>query len=217
VGVIGVTLLMGLAVRSRLKIIDVGMLFLLAVVLVAALTRRGPAILSAVLATAAFDFFFVPPYGTFLVDDRGYFFTFAVMLIVASVMGGLTARIKEAAEEAGERGRQVGELYALSRDLASETTAERVIAIARTHLGRAVRAEADLVLARASQPEPWQGGFGALVIPVWPDRPEAGVAILRMDPEARVATEEERRTVRLLLDQVAVALERIGGRPAAGS
>jgi two-component system sensor histidine kinase KdpD len=217
VAIVGVALLLGLAVRSRLKIIDVAMLFLLAVVLVAALTRRAPAILSAVLATAAFDFFFVPPYGTFLVDDSGYFFTFAVMLVVASIMGGLTARIKEAGEEAAERERQVGELYALSRELAGETRADRVIAIARNHLGRAVQGEADLVLARAAQPEQYVAGFGALVIPVWPDNPDAGVAILRFDPETRVTSLEERRTLRLLLDQVAVALERIGGPPAPAS
>ena len=215
--VIGVTLLLGLVGRSRLKIIDVAMLFLLAVVVVAALTRRAPAILSAVLATAAFDFFFVPPYGTFLVDDSGYFFTFAVMLTVASIMGGLTGRIREAAEEAGERERQVGELYALSRDLARETTDDRIIAIARTHLGQAVRGKADLVLARTPQPEAYVAGFGALVIPVWPDTPDAGVAILRFEPDTRVASPEERRTLRLLLDQVAVALERVGAPTAPAS
>src|SRR5580765_7043237 len=97
VAVIALTLLAGLGVRTRLKIIDVVMLFLLGVVIVATLTRRGPAIVAAILATAAFDFFFVPAYGTFAVSDTSYLLTFAVMLIVASLMGGLTARIKEAA------------------------------------------------------------------------------------------------------------------------
>jgi two-component system sensor histidine kinase KdpD len=207
-GVIGATLLVSLPLRSHLKIIDVAMLFLLGVVVVAALTRQGPAVFSAVLATAAFDFFFVPPYNTFAVADAAYWLTFAVMLAVAALMGGLTGRIKEAAEEAGERERQVGELYALSRELSGATTIERVTAIARDHLGRAVRAEANLVLASAGQAQPYTAGFGALVVPVWPDRPAAGVAILRFDPESRTPTEEERRTVRLLLDQVAVALER---------
>jgi K+-sensing histidine kinase KdpD len=213
VGVVLLTLLLGLAVRSHLKIIDVGMLFLLGVVVVATLTRRGPAIVAAILATAAFDFWFVPPYGTFAVEDKAYWITFAVMLIVAALMGGLTARIKEAAEEAAERERQVGELYALSRELAGATATERVISIARDHIGRAIRAQADLVLASAAQPEPYEAGFDSLVIPVWPDEPAGGVVIVRPDPEHRVVTEEERRTVRLLLDQVAVALERIGSHP----
>lgn len=203
------TLLLSLPLRAHLKIIDVAMLFLLAVVVVAALTRQGSALLSALLATAAFDVFFVPPYGTFAVADAAYWLTFAVMFVVAALMGGLTARLKEAGEEAAERERQVTELYALSRELSGAGTTGAVVAIARDHLGRAVRAEADLVLAHADQPQPYSAGFDAFVIPVWPDRPAAGVAILRFIPESRVPTDEERRTVRLLLDQVAVALERV--------
>lgn len=214
VAAVAATLLVGLPLRPHLKIIDVAMLFLLAVVVVAALTRRGPAVFSALLATAAFDFFFVPPYNTFAVADAAYWLTFAVMLVVAALMGGLTARIKEAAEEAGERERQVGELYAMSRELSGAGAVDRVIAIARDHLGRAVAAQADLVLAGAPLPQPYVAGYDALVVPVWPDRPDGGVAILRFEPESRVPMEEERRTVRLLLDQVAVALERIAPHPA---
>lgn len=213
VTVIGLTLLLGLAVRSHLMIIDVGMLFLLGVVLVAALTRRGPAIVSAILATAAFDFCFVPPLGTFAVDDRAHVLTLAVMLVVASLMGGLTARINEAAEAAGERERQVGELLALSRELGRATAVDRVIAIAGSHLGRAVGADADVVLAGSEPSKLFKYRRYIFRIPVWPDWPEAGLATIRLDSESRVATEEERRTLRLLLDQVAVALERIRDGP----
>jgi len=146
VAIIGLTLLLSFAVRSRLKIIDVAMLFLLGVVIVAALTRRGPAMLAAILATAAFDVWFVPPYGTLAVEDRAYWLTFAVMLIVAAVMGGITGRLKEAGEDAAERQRQVGELYALSRELAGAGTVDRVIAVARSHLSRALGAEADMAV-----------------------------------------------------------------------
>ena len=213
VGVVGVTLLVSLPLRAHLKIIDVAMLFLLAVVVVAALTRQGPALFSALLATAAFDFFFVPPYNTFAVADAAYWLTFAVMFVVASLMGGLTARLKEAGEEAAERERQVAELYALSRELSAAATTGQVVAIARDHLARAVHAETDLVLANADQLQPYSGGFDARVIPIWPDRPSAGVAILRFIPESRIPTDEELRTVRLLLDQVAVALERLATHP----
>ena len=142
--------------------------------------------------------------------------TFAVMLIVAALMGGLTARLKEAGRRLRERERQVESLTPSAANWLVTTQATGVISIARSHLGRAVRGEADLVLATAAQPEPFQGGFDALVVPVWPDRPEGGVAILRLNPDTRVVSEEERRTVRLLLDQVAVALERIGGTAGTG-
>lgn len=86
--------------RDRLKVIDVAMLFLLAVVVAGTRYRRGPALLASALSIAAFDFGFVPPYNTLHVSDTGYLLTFAMMLIVAAVMSGLTARVREQSDAA---------------------------------------------------------------------------------------------------------------------
>ena len=51
---------------------------------------RGPAVLAAFVSVAAFDFFDVAPRFTFAVSDVQYLVTFAVMLIVALVIGQLT-------------------------------------------------------------------------------------------------------------------------------
>lgn len=215
--VIGLTLLLGLALRSRLRSIDVAMVLLLGVVVAGGLTRFGPALLSAILATTAFDFFFVPPAGSLAAEDRAYVPTLAVMLIVASLMGGLTARIRMVAEAAREQERRVRELHALSIDLARETEMDRVIAVAQGHLGRAVGAEAELVLGRGVQPKPSQYRRYIIRAPIWQDWPEAGLAIVCLDSESRVPTEEERKIVRLHLDQISAALERVGGSPTPAS
>ena len=55
-------------------------------VFVALRYSRGPAIATAVLCVATFDYVFVPPRGTFTVDDVQYLFTFAIMLAVALVI-----------------------------------------------------------------------------------------------------------------------------------
>src|SRR5689334_14243216 len=96
-GILAVALIGGLVLRSRLKPIDVVMVFLLAVVLVAARLGRGPALMSVALATLLFDFFFVPPYGTLSVLDGSYWFTFGAMFVVAMIMTELTATIREQA------------------------------------------------------------------------------------------------------------------------
>ncbi|HEV8605940.1 MAG TPA: ATP-binding protein [Tepidisphaeraceae bacterium] len=85
---------------------NVLMLYLLAVLWVATRSSRSAAILTSMLAVAAFDFCFVPPYLTFVVADSQYLWTFAVMLITALVISTLTHRARaeaKAARQAWER------------------------------------------------------------------------------------------------------------------
>ncbi|MBP7330533.1 MAG: DUF4118 domain-containing protein, partial [Alicycliphilus sp.] len=95
-----VALLAG-ALHGVLELTNIVMLFLLSVVGVALLFGRGPATLAALLGVAMFDFFFVPPRMSFNVSDVQYLITFAVMLVVALVIGQLTAGLR--AEFAGPR------------------------------------------------------------------------------------------------------------------
>jgi two-component system sensor histidine kinase KdpD len=67
------------------ELVDIVMIYLLGVVIIASRTGSGPSLLATVLSIAAFDFFFVPPYYTFAVNDAGYVITFAVMFIVSVV------------------------------------------------------------------------------------------------------------------------------------
>ncbi len=147
VGVAALATAVCLVVRSRLNTVDVAMVLLLPVVIVAARYRQGPSILAAVLGTAAFDFFFVPPYHTFTVEDTSYLFTFGVMLAVALLMGRLTARIRAQAEEAQERERHTAALYAMTRALMEVGSVQDLRTIAGHHIGQAAGGEATVVLA----------------------------------------------------------------------
>jgi len=92
--------LIGLAMTPRFDIVNIAMVYLLAVVVVALRFSRGAAILSAVLCVAAFDFMFVPPQGVFTINDVQYLLTFAIMLAVALVISGL---LDKGRSEAGAR------------------------------------------------------------------------------------------------------------------
>src|SRR6185369_7980363 len=89
---------------------DLVMLYLLVVVIAAARFGRGPSLLAATLSVLAFDFFFIPPYYTFLVSEKRYVLTFAIMLVVSLVTSGLSLRVTT--EE-----RRSSLLSALSHDL----------------------------------------------------------------------------------------------------
>ena len=125
---------LALPFHGTLAEIDAAMLYLLAVVVAAARYGRGPSVLAGLLAVAVFDISFVEPYGTFAVSDVRYLLTFAMMLVVALVMGGLTTRVREQASVARLRERRASTLYAVSRDLAAARTRPELARVTLRHL-----------------------------------------------------------------------------------
>ena len=95
------------------------MLFLVAVVWTAHRHGRGPAVFASVLAVLVFDFFFVPPYLTFVVSDAQYIVTFAGMLAIGLVISTLTSRLKAQVESTRQRERRTAALYELGKQLSS--------------------------------------------------------------------------------------------------
>ena len=141
--VVGVTLLAALSIRSLVDLPDLEMLFLLAVMLVAVWLGRGPALLSAALGVACYDFFFVPPLHTLSVTDQRYVLTFSMMFAVGFLLSELASRLKRQERSAVAREERTAVLYSLSRDLgASEDSAQIADAAARH--------AADIFAARAA-------------------------------------------------------------------
>ena len=125
---------------------NIVMVFLLAVVLVAVRYGRGPAVLAAFLAVGAFDFFYVPPRFTFAVSDVQYLLTFAVMLVVALVLGQFSAVLRWQARVAAQREEQVSALYAMSRDLSAALMPEQIAEIGARFVKSEFNAQAVVLL-----------------------------------------------------------------------
>src|SRR5262245_61786978 len=85
VGLVALVTSVGALARGHLGEPDLVLLYLLAVVIAAARFGRGPSLLAAALSVLAFDFFFIPPNFTFLVAEKRYVLTFAIMLAVSLV------------------------------------------------------------------------------------------------------------------------------------
>lgn len=153
--------LAGLAMTPRFDVVNVAMVYLVAVVVVALRYTRGAAIACALLSVLAFDIVFVPPQGVLTVNDVQYLLTFAIMLLVAVVISHLTrkrqdeaqARARLAIEAETERVRSTL-LASISHDLrtplavlagASSTLAEggeRLAPAEREALARSLYAQA---------------------------------------------------------------------------
>jgi two-component system sensor histidine kinase KdpD len=93
-----VATLVALALDVYFHVVNVALVYLLAVVLVALRFGRGAVIAVSVLNVAAFNYFFIPPRGTFHVEDPQYLLTFAMMLGVGLVVSGLTERVRARAK-----------------------------------------------------------------------------------------------------------------------
>lgn len=130
---------------ASLQLPDLVMLFLLAVMVAAAWFGRGPALMSAALSVAAYDFFFVLPVNTFAIEDRNYFLTFAMMFGVGIVISELVGRLRRQEQDALAREERTTVLYALTRDLASADQSEDVARVAAKHAGEIFAARVALL------------------------------------------------------------------------
>ncbi|MBU7574942.1 MAG: DUF4118 domain-containing protein [Hydrogenophaga sp.] len=139
--------LLAMPLRDLLERSNIVMLFLLVVVGVALALGRGPAVLAAFLGVGLFDFLFVPPFHDFAVSDVEYLVTFGVMLVVALVVGQLTAGLKQQAEAATQREHRVRSLYDMSRDLSAALLAAQVAEIGARFLTGEFGARSALLVA----------------------------------------------------------------------
>ncbi len=155
------------------QLADVVMVYLLGIILVSMRWGLSASLFAAVFAVLSVDFVFVPPFYSFAVTDARHIVTFAVMFVVATLISGLTKRVRQHAEAARVRELRTASLYALSRALSSAKT-EAEVAIAGTkHVYDVFGARAVLMIPDAD------GKLHALEAKPWNfaiDHKEEGVA-----------------------------------------
>jgi two-component system sensor histidine kinase KdpD len=132
--VVALVTLAGLLVQHTLAPANLTMLYLLGVVVVALRWGRWPAALAATLSVLAFDFFFVPPELTFAVSDTQYLLSFAGLLIVGLVIGGLASRTRDQADAARRREMSTAALQALSGELAAASDLDAILRAIERHV-----------------------------------------------------------------------------------
>jgi two-component system sensor histidine kinase KdpD len=117
--------------------------YLLAVLLTAWLTQKLVfGIISSVLATFLFYFFFVLPYFAFAVNDPNYWVTFITMMVTALVTGTLTSHAKNSALKAQKREAEARAIYALTKQLADANEIQEIADIAISTIGKSLFCEA---------------------------------------------------------------------------
>jgi two-component system sensor histidine kinase KdpD len=126
-GLVILATLIGQLIHGIFVPTTIAMLYLLSVIITAYLWGLGPSILVSVLGVLAFDYFHVPPYLTFAVDDTQYVFTFFALLLVGVVISYLSLRVRQQTESVRRRERETAALYSLGRDLAVSSDLESYV------------------------------------------------------------------------------------------
>src|SRR5947208_2952122 len=97
---------------------NVDLVFLTAVVAVAARFGLWPSLLASVAASLCYNFFFLPPVYTFTITDPTNVAAFVLFTVVAVIVSNIAARGRTHTVTALERVRTIESLYAFSRKLA---------------------------------------------------------------------------------------------------
>ena len=106
---------------------NVDLVFLTAVVGVAARFGLWPSLLASVAASLCYNFFFLPPVYTFTITDPTNIAAFFFFMLIALLVSNVAARVRSQADTAIGRVRTTESLYAFSRKLAGTATLDDVL------------------------------------------------------------------------------------------
>src|SRR5208282_4657594 len=98
----------------------VALTFLLAILAVSAVWGMAVSVFMSLAAVLAFNYFFLPPIGTFTIADPQNWVALFAFLVTAIVGSQLSARIRKEADESHQRRREIERLYKFSQKLLAE-------------------------------------------------------------------------------------------------
>jgi two-component system sensor histidine kinase KdpD len=105
----------------------IALVFLLGVLGVSAFYGIRHAVFVSIIATIAFNYFFLPPLGTFTISDPQNWIALFAFLVTAVAASELSARAKKGQSTAVERRRELERLYAFSQLLLSSDNAAELL------------------------------------------------------------------------------------------
>ncbi|MGZ7039449.1 MAG: DUF4118 domain-containing protein [Thermoanaerobaculia bacterium] len=126
----------GVAVRANAA--TIGFAYLVAILFVALWGGLTTSLVSSIVATACYNFFFLPPVRTFTIQDPANWIALASFFIASLVVSRLLVDARTQTTHAEEREREVEALYALSIDLFAATSRVGAVAEATARVLRSV-------------------------------------------------------------------------------
>jgi two-component system sensor histidine kinase KdpD len=104
-------------IQTFLHTSDIGILYLIPIVLSSISSGMLGGIFASVFSVLAFNFFFTEPYFTFYFYDKHFFITFTILMFVGIITSFLADIVKRQSEAAKEREKFISMLYDFSKEL----------------------------------------------------------------------------------------------------
>jgi two-component system sensor histidine kinase KdpD len=145
-GSIAATAVLGAAVMLASGPRVPGLIFLLAVVLLALRVGRGPVLFGGALSALVWNFFFLPPQFTFVIHSFEDFLLFALYFVVAIVLGQLVAKIRVQEQAERRREERAIALYEFTRELSEAGSRDEVVWQLVGHISRLFEADVGVAL-----------------------------------------------------------------------
>jgi len=207
--------IVALMLQRWLGVNDLSLVFMLAVLAVAARTHAGPAAVTAVLCFLAYNYFFIEPRYTLYIGARHGVATVVAFLAAALLAGRLASRLAEQVQALGEAQRHGAARQALGQQLAIAADEAAVVRAAHEAFRQALDADVWIRLdegARnrlpgASNRESVEDQ-GWWLLPLHAHEGLLGVLGLKLADGLPRMTPRERDAARAMADDVAQALVR---------
>jgi two-component system, OmpR family, sensor histidine kinase KdpD len=147
----------------------VALSYLLVVLFIAATADLWLAAAASVVATLSFNFFFLPPIGTFQIADPNNWIVLVAFLVVGIVASELSAKARARAREALDRRIELNRLFDLTRDVLLTTERDGAFAAIARHVARRFELET-LAICLPAPGHGWDVYHGGEVAPAIEDR-----------------------------------------------
>lgn len=125
------------------------MLYMVGVVGVAARFGTFPAIFATTLSVIAFNFFFIPPYYSFIFHHPQYYLTFSVMMASGIIVGSMAGKLRVQTLFFREREQEIARLYAFTRELATTRGKQLIAECSVRHIAEGFEAEVSVWMPSA--------------------------------------------------------------------
>lgn len=149
---------------------NLSLVFVLPVIVAALSFGWGPALVSAMLSVAIFDFFFVEPRLTFRVDSPADIWALGLLLVVAAIASTVGAQSRGRAVAARRAAQQAEALHSLAHAVIQAEPPSTLTKIAATALSRIFDAPAVVLSEKAGK--------------LWPAGASGGATMSTADQEA---------------------------------
>jgi two-component system sensor histidine kinase KdpD len=158
------TIVLGIVVLYRKALPEVnhttvGLSFLLAILAVSAVWGMTVSAFMSVASMLAFNYFFLPPVGTFAIADPQNWVALFAFLVTAIVGSQLSGRMRKEADAANRRRREIERLYAFSQKLLGEGNVIQLLNAIPNHIVESFEGGA-ASLFLAEKQKFYRSGFG---------------------------------------------------------